>query len=269
MGEILVEDKNVQQLIGEFAVLDKNDKKAVLDKQQEILHALIKQEYIYTLLDKNTTVEQFKNNTGNVLTSGNSMGRPCFRIYSEKSIAEGCARKYDLTIDTPEESNVPLIFKVTTKGMIKTAYSAMFKGLFDIVIDDGANWINVNVKDFVNSLYSYIGEEDIVNNTDFTFINIVNMLKFTDNGIFSIINKNSEDKSKIVQLFLQKNDADKYAMEVLNNPAAVEVLDINKFNDLIVDTLNETPELELSIVFGSIIRKIKVAKANFFLNKML
>lgn len=269
MGEVLVKEKNVQQLIGEFAALDKSDKKVVLDKQQEILHTLIKQEYIYTLLDKNTTVEQFKNNTGNVLTSGNSMGRPCFRIYSEKSIAEGCARKYELTIDTPEESNVPLIFKVTTKGMIKTAYSAMFKGLFDIVIDDGANWINVNVKDFVNSLYSYVGEEDIVSNTDFTFINIVNMLKFTDNKIFLVINKDSRDKSKIIQLFLQRKDAEKYAEEVLNNVNAVEVLDINKFNDLIVDTLNETPELEFSIVFASIIRKMKIAKANFFLNKML
>jgi hypothetical protein len=269
MGERLVEDKKVQQLIAEFAGLDKNDKKAILDKQQEILYALIKQEYIYTLLDKGTTLEQFKNNTGNILISGNAMERPCFRIYSEKSLAEDCARRYELTIDTPEQKNVPLVFKVTTKGMIKTAYSAMFKGLSDIVIDDGANWINVNVRDFVNSLYSYIGEEEIVNSTDFTFINIVNMLKYTDNGIFSVVNRESEDKSKIVQFFLQKNDADKYANEVLKNATAVKKFDLNGFNDLIVDTLNEMPEAEISIVFGMIIRRMKVAKANFFLNKML
>lgn len=269
MGENLVEDKNVQQLIAEFAGLDKNDKKAILDKQSEILHALIKQEYIYTLLDKKTTAEQFKNNTGNVLTSGNSVGRPCFRLFSTKTLAENCARKYNLTIDTVEAKNVPLIFKVTTKGMIKTAYNAMFKGLFDIVIDDGANWIDVNVKDFVNSLYSYVGEEDIVSNTDFTFINIVNMLKYTDREVYAVVNKKSEDKSAIVQLFLQKKDADKYALEKLNNLSLVNKLNITKLNDLIVDTIEETPGIEISIVFGDIVRKMKVAKANFILNKML
>lgn len=264
-----MENKNVQQLIKEFASLDKKDKKLVLDKQQEILHELIKNEYIYTLLDKSTTSEQLKSNKVAILTSANSVGRPCFRIFSEKTLAENCARKYNLTIDTDEEKDVPLIFKVTTKGMIKTAYSAMFNGLYDIVIDDGAAWINVNAKDFVNSLYSYVGEDDIVSDADFTFINIVNMLKYTDRPVFTVNNVENEDGSKKIQIFIEKKDADKYALDKLNNVSLVQSLNVMKLNDLIVENFEKTPQIEISIVFGTIIRKMKIAKANFILNKML
>lgn len=264
-----MENKSVQELISEFSKLDKNDKKAILAKQTEILHTLIKQEYIYTLLDKKTTLDQFKNKSGNILTSGNSLGRPCFRIFSKKELAEKCAVNYGLTIATPENENQPLIFKVTTKGMIKTAYNAMFKGLFDIVIDDGANWIDVNVRDFVNSLYSYVGEEDLVAPIDFTLVNIVNMLKYTDKPIYSIMDFKSEDDSKKIQIFLEKRDAEKYALEKLKDIGKIKLLNIDSFNNLVVDNFVKDSKLEMSVVYGPVVRTIKLAKANFILNKML
>lgn len=264
-----MENKSVQELIGEFSKLDKKDKKAILEKQKEILHTLIKNEYIYTLFDKKTTVEQFKNNAGNILISGNATQRPCFRIFSERELAEKCAIKYDLTIDTPEKEKTPLVFKVTTKGMIKTAYNAMFKGLFDIIIDDGANWLDVNVRDFVNSLYSYVGEEDLVAPIDFTLVSIINMLKFTDRPIYSVIDFENEDASKKIQIFLIKEEADRYALNRFNNLNRVERLNIDSLSEIIVGNFIKDSTLEMSVVYGPIIRSIKLAKANFILNKML
>ena len=274
-------NKNVVELIREFGSIDKNDKKGILEKQQEILFALLDQEYIYTLLGKDTTVEEFENNTGMILSGPDSLGRPCFRIFSDKALAEECAINYKLTIDTATEKDKPLVLKVRTDGMMKTAYNAMFKGLFSIIINDGKEWINVVVKDFVNALYTHKGEEPLVSNTDFMFINLFHMIQCTDKKDYIIVSSANSDenlsedeflldnKDDSLRLFFDEKLAKDYAKSNLGDEKFAVPVDALKLNNLIVNTFVQKPDMEIRIIYGTVQLKKKLAKVQFLIDKLL
>ncbi|MBE6049701.1 MAG: hypothetical protein E7214_03325 [Clostridium sp.] len=274
-------NKNIVELIREFGSIDKEDKKGMLAKQQEILYALIDQEYIYTLLGEDTTVEEFENNTGRILSGPDSVGRPCFRIFSDRSLAEECARRYELTIDTENEKDKPLVLKVRTDGMMKTAYNAMFKGLFAIILNDGSNWLNIIVKDFVNALYTHKGEEELVSNTDFMFINLFHMIQFTDQKAYIIASSNNTDETlskpefaldaadDSLRLFFDEKLAKDYAQSHIGDEKFAVAVDALQLNNLVVGAFVQRPEMQIRIIYGNVQLKKKLAKVQFLIDKLL
>ena len=58
-------------------------------------------------------------------------------------------------------------------------------------------------------------------------------------------------------------------MEKLKDIGKIKLLNIDSFNNLVVDNFVKDSKLEMSVVYGPVVRTIKLAKANFILNKML
>ena len=273
-------DKTVQELIDEILNI-KNDKDAIIKKQNEILYKIIENGEIYTLLSKETTKEQFNKGTASIYCSYNSIGRPSFWIFSEKALAEACATRGKFVIKTGMFSSELLIKKLDVRELLDIAYNSMFRGVSDIIIDDGANWLNVSIKDLINSFFTQKGEKELIPEDDYKFINLFNSLKLDrSKNAYIIADRNSsfeqifsyafklDINDNNISIFTNKDTAEKYAKDNLGSDFYAVQANVFQLNNRLIEMVKDRQNYNVRINYENEICNYEFGKIISLMGKM-
>lgn len=273
-------DKRVQELINEMLNI-KNDKDAIIKKQNEILYKLIENGEIYTLLSKETTKEQFNKGTASIYCSYNSIGRPSFWIFSEKTLAEACATRGKFVIKTGMFSSELLIKKLYVRELLDIAYNFMFRGVSDIIIDDGANWLNVSIKDVINSFFTQKGAKELIPEDDYKFINLFNSLKLDKSkNVYIIADRNSnfeqifsyafklDINNNNISIFTNKDTAEKYAKDNLESDFYAVQANVFQLNNRLIEMVKDRQNYNVRINYENEICNYEFGKIISLMGKM-
>lgn len=261
MGVILMK-KSVQDLIKELSKINFKDyEEEYLDKSKEILEAIASMSYVYTVLSKGTTAADIMKNRASLHCANNKYNHACIWIFSEKEIAEKWARKYGFLLPGKSivEKGSTLVHKIKTKDLEEVTYKGVFKGVSDIVIDDGASWVCFSLKDFINTLSMKNEGKNKFSTKDFAFIQFFNKMKYENAKLYVIADSKYSlpeilkyrflpyIKDDVIKIFFSKHKAEEYAEEYLDNAINAVPVDAVHLNNLMVQVSlkNENCTIEI------------------------
>lgn len=230
--------KTVQDLIHELSNISIGSQ-SYTDKYNEVLSCLNHQKQLYTVVGKNTTDEEIQKNNGKIFFGMNNRVLTMW-LFSERPIAEKFADYYQF-----KRGNKYLIKSLEIKEVLITSYFAMFSGINQVIIDEGADYLGCSIYDFVNACFINQGQPPVLEKNEYPIMNALNIIRFTDNNLWMAASDNRSFNNKliplinnnIVRLFMSKKDCEEYYQQNRLNIQIKEV-DIKKLPIIIETCIN-------------------------------
>lgn len=254
---------NIQNLIGELSKIDPNERREeYLNKCEEILGNFALQPFVYTVLNKDTTLEDIAKNRVALYCANNKFNHACIWAFSDKELAENWARRNGFMLHTRSvvEIGKPLIKPISIDELAKVTYNAVFKGVCDIVIDDGANWVCFSLKDFINAVSMNKKQQNVFTDEDFAFIQFFNKMRYEETVLFIVAGSkyslpqilgykflpHVEDNT--VKIFTSEKKAKEYAKEAVDNEINAVPIDAGNLNNIMVKLSLKNADCTVEIV---------------------
>jgi uncharacterized protein (UPF0179 family) len=236
-------------------------------KSNEILKALLDSNDIYTVVSRETTVEELSNNEGKVFFGLNN-NIPTMWLFSQDDIANEYAEYYQHKV-----KNKNLIRKIEFEELLIVSYFAMLSGVAQVIIDEGRSYLVCNICDLVNECFKKHGQPPVLEREEYPIINVINSVRFSHNRLWVVSSENTakSDKSFMpinhnnsFKVFTNKSDSEKYSKE--NNYATVKI-NISELKNILVSALNNNIE-NVEFVIANEVANIRVNKLFNLLERM-
>lgn len=219
----------IQDRINELNRIDRRSEN-YLDKYNEILMSIVSLKEVYTVVSRNTTDEDIKNNKGKVFFGLNN-SIPTMWLFSEEKIAKEYAEYYQF-----KRKDIYLVRTVEFEELLLISYFAMFSGVCQVIIDEGRDFLTCSIFDLVNECFVKHGQPPVLDKSEYPIMNILNSVKFSNNKLWVVPSKGTIGEDLLrneftpvieidyIKIFINENDSKKYSKEQGNkNKIAIDM----------------------------------------------
>lgn len=225
-----------------------------IDKYNELLRSIVSLKKIYTIVSRNTTDEDIKNNKGKVFFGLNN-SIPTMWLFSEEKIAKEYAEYYQF-----KRKDIYLVRAVEFEELLLISYFAMFSGVCQAIIDEGRDFLTCNIFDLVNECFVKHGQPPVLDKSEYPIMNALNSVKFSNNKLWVIPSKGTMGENILknefipviendyIKIFINENDSKKYSKEQGNkNKIAIDINISSLQNILKISIKNHIKNVEFVI----------------------
>lgn len=228
-GENIEMGITIQDRINELNRIDRSSEN-YLDKYNEILRSIVSLKEVYTVVSRNTTDEDIKNNKGKVFFGLNN-SIPTMWLFSEEKIAKEYVEYYQF-----KRKDIYLLRKVEFEELLLISYFAMFSGVCQVIIDEGRDFLTCSIFDLVNECFVKHGQPPVLDKSEYPIMNTLNSVKFSNDKLWVVPSKGTIGENLLrneftpviendyIKIFINKNDSKKYSKEQGNkNEIAIDM----------------------------------------------
>ncbi|NYC94049.1 hypothetical protein [Clostridium acetobutylicum] len=138
----------------------------------KFLKSIVSLKGLYTIVNRNTTDDDVKNNKGKFFFGLNN-NIPTMWLFSEQEIAKEYAQYYQF-----KRKDIYLVKMVEFDELLLTSYFAMFAGVCQVIIDEGRNFMTCSIFDLVNECFIKQGQPPVLTKSEYPIMNTLNSLRF-------------------------------------------------------------------------------------------
>lgn len=263
---------SIQEKINELNELDRSSEN-YLDKYNEILRSIVSLKEIYTVVSKNTTDEDIKNNKGKVFFGLNN-SIPTMWLFSEEKIAKEYAEYYQF-----KRKYIYLVRAVQFEELLLISYFSMFSGVCQVIIDEGRDFLTCNIFDLVNECFVKHGQPPVLEKYEYPIMNALNSVRFSNNKLWVVPSKGTIGEEIImnnfvpviekdfIKIFINGMDCKRYSKEQGNKNGITIDMNMSRLQNIIkVSIDNNVKNVKFMINNGEV--KMSTSKLYNILQRM-
>ena len=263
--------KTYQQLIHEFSNAPRDNSEEFIKRYEEMLDIFLNLDEVYTIASKEFTPEAVKNNRALPLCALNHKKLPCIWLFTERELAQRFVKHFGLI-----KEDVEYIISLKGEDIIRTIKHAIFNGVYQFAIDEGAAAMGVVPYDLLNVYLRSKGEEEFLARKQYDIMIFFNMMKYHKKLVYAIETdekaKNgtgilAEDRQGVINIFDKKEDADVHKYDIGYGRKDSRPLNIIQLRDAV----NAAVENNIGMMRFEIqerIVEVKTVKVQYVLNQM-
>lgn len=234
---------SIQEKINELNRIERSSEH-YLNKYNEILRSIVSLKEIYTVVSRNTTDEEVKDNKGKIFFGLNN-NMPTMWLFSEEKIAKEYAEYYQF-----KRNDIYLVKKVEFQELLISSYYAMFSGIYQVIIDEGRDFIICNIYDLVNECFVKQGQPPVLAKSEYAIMNVLNSVRFCDDKLWIVPSKDTIGEEIIlnkfapvvekdyIKVFISEKDCKKYSKEQGNTNEIAIDMNMSSLQNIIKVTID-------------------------------
>jgi len=262
----------IQKEIKELSDLERGSKK-YLDKYNKILKDVVNLKKIYTVVSRNATDEEIKNNVGQVFFGLNN-NIPTMWLFTEEKIAKEYADYYKF-----KREDLYLIRKVTPEELLMFSYYAMFSGVCQLIVDEARDFLVCNLYDLVNECFVNQGSAPVLTKDEYVIMDAIKRVKFSDKKFWVVPGKGTIGENIIfnnfvpvveedfIKVFVDEADSKNYSKKQGNENYITIDLDIIRLQEIIKVSIDNNIK-SVDFIFNNGEVKMSISKLYNILQRM-
>lgn len=263
--------KRYQDLMQEFLKTPRSDVKGFRKKYEEVLNEFLSLDEVYVIASRSATVEEVKENKARPLCALNHKKLPCMWFFSEKEFAQNFVKHFGIIKDGTE-----YIIKLQGEDLIKVIKFGIFNGVYQFSIDEGKCTMVMVPYDLLNTYLVNNGEENFLDKNQYELMVLFTMMKFHKKLVYAIESDDKDnngknilaaDRSGVLNIFAQKDDANIHKYDIGYGRKEVKALNIIEFRNIINSIENEKENIKIEIKEN--VFEINIKKLKYILNEMI
>ena len=263
--------KRYQDILQELSKTPREDVVKFRNKYEEALNEFLELKEVYTIASKKSSLEEIKNNTAKPLCALNHKKLPTIWFFSEREFAQDFVNHFRLIKDEVEYIRV-----LKGEEIIEAIKYGVFNGIYQFSIDEGKCTMVMVPYDLLNIHFNKVGKENFLEKNQYELMILFTMMKFYGKVIYAIesdeLNDNGNyklayDRSGIINLFENKDDANTHKYDIGYGRKEVKALNIIEFRNIINSIENEKENIKIEIKEN--VFEINIKKLKYILNEMI
>lgn len=196
---------------------------------------------------------------------------PTIWFFSEREFAQDFVNHFRLIKDEVEYIRV-----LKGEEIIEAIKYGVFNGIYQFSIDEGKCTMVMVPYDLLNIYFNKVGKENFLEKNQYELMILFTMMKFYGKVIYAIesdelnVNGNYKlayDRSGIINLFENKDDANTHKYDIGYGRKEVKALNIIEFRNIINSIENEKENIKIEIKEN--VFEINIKKLKYILNEMI